>query len=64
MIGAEIPVHEKFTLSVEWVHQEGRSHPVDNDGIDNAGLIAVSPKKTLDVRGDFLIFGLNYYISF
>ena len=64
MIGAEIPVHEKFTLSVEWVHQEGRSHPIDNDGTDNAEVAVETPKKTLDVRGDFLIFGLNYYISF
>ena len=64
MIGAEIPIHEKFTLSVEWVHQEGRSHPVKNDGIDKDGISVDTEKKALDVRGDFLIFGLNYYISF
>lgn len=64
MVGAEIPVHEKFTLSVEWIHQEGRSHPIENDGIDGSDVATVSPMRTLDARGDFLIFGLNYYISF
>jgi opacity protein-like surface antigen len=64
MIGAEIPVHEKFTLSVEWIHQEGRSHPVENEGIDSSDAATADPRRTLDARGDFLIFGLNYYISF
>ncbi|HPA72636.1 MAG TPA: outer membrane beta-barrel protein [Spirochaetota bacterium] len=64
MVGAEIPVHEKFTLSVEWIHQEGRSHPVENDGVDSADAATVTPRRTLDARGDFLVFGLNYYISF
>ncbi len=64
MIGAEIPVHDKFSLSVEWIHQEGKSHPVDNDGIDAGDAAASSPRRTLDSRGDFLIFGLNYYIMF
>lgn len=64
MIGAEIPVHEKFTLTVEWIHQEGKSHPIDNDGVDANDLEVAAPSKSISVTGDFLLFGINYYIAF
>lgn len=63
MLGAEVPVHERFTMSVEWIHQEGRSHTIKNDGLDSTGAVITTPKHTISVQGDFLIFGLNYYIS-
>ncbi len=64
MIGAEIPVHEKFTLSVEWIHQEGKSHPIENDGVDANDIDVTSPSRSVSVTGDFLLFGINYYIAF
>lgn len=64
MIGAEIPVHEKFTLSVEWIHQEGKSHPIENDGIDANDIDISTPSRSISVTGDFLLFGINYYIAF
>ncbi|HQO03245.1 MAG TPA: outer membrane beta-barrel protein [Spirochaetota bacterium] len=64
IVGAEVPVHEKFTLSVEWIHQEGVSPAVENEGINAADAEVTTPKRTLRVKGDFLMFGLNYYISF
>ncbi|HON79301.1 MAG TPA: outer membrane beta-barrel protein [Spirochaetota bacterium] len=64
IVGAEVPVHEKFTLSVEWIHQEGVSPAVANEGIDASDAEVTTPKRTLRVKGDFLMFGLNYYISF
>jgi opacity protein-like surface antigen len=64
MIGAEIPVHEKFTLTVEWIHQEGRSHPIENDGVDANDVDITTPVRSISVTGDFLLFGINYYIAF
>jgi len=64
ILGAEVPIHEKFTLSVEWIHQEGSSHPIENDGLDKNDADILTPKRSLNVRGDCIMFGLNYYISF
>jgi hypothetical protein len=63
LIGAEVPVTKMYSISVEWMHQEGRSHPVRNDGIDNTGNRINSPKRTINIHGDFILFGVNYYIS-
>lgn len=62
ILGAEVPVTSKFTLSAEWIHQEGRSYPMNNDGEDNAGASTSAPKKAINARGDVLLFGINYYI--
>jgi len=56
MMGAEAPITSKITLSVEWMHQEGRSIPIKDE-------IAGTTKQTISVKGDFLLFGVNYYIS-
>ncbi len=64
LVGAEIPVQDKFTFSVEWIHQEGRSQPIENDGVDKNDVEITTPMKSIQVRGDFILFGLNYYISF
>ncbi len=56
MMGAEAPVTSKITLSVEWMHQEGRSIPITDD-------IGGVTKQTISVKGDFLLFGVNYYIA-
>ncbi len=55
MMGAEAPITSKITLSVEWMHQEGRSIPIKDE-------IAGTTKQTISVKGDFLLFGVNYYI--
>lgn len=64
MIGAEIPIHEKFTISVEWIHQQGHSHPIDNQGIAFDDSEITTPTRTISITGDFLLFGINYYIVF
>lgn len=63
LVGAEVPVYKNYSLSVEWIHQEGRSYSMTNDGIDNAGAKTSSPKRVINARGDFILFGINYYIS-
>lgn len=55
MMGAEAPITSKITVSVEWMHQEGRSIPIKDE-------IAGITTQTISVRGDFLLFGVNYYI--
>ncbi len=56
MMGAEAPLTPKITLSVEWMHQEGRSIPIKDE-------IGGTIKQTISVKGDFLLFGVNYYIA-
>ncbi len=63
IIGAEVPIYSSYTLSVEWVHQEGRSYPMTNDGLDGTGAKITSPKRVINAKGDFILFGVNYYIS-
>ncbi len=63
MIGAEIPISGKLTLSTEWIHQEGRSYPLSNGGIDQFGNDTYLPKRIINVRGDFILLGINYYIN-
>jgi hypothetical protein len=63
IIGAEVPIYSNYTMSVEWMHQEGHSYPLTNDGLDNSGAKTNSPKRVINAKGDFLLFGVNYYIS-
>jgi len=63
LIGAEVPLYGKYSISVEWMHQEGHSYPMTNDGLDNTGAKTTSPKRVINARGDFILFGVNYYIS-
>jgi len=63
LFGAEVPVMNKYSVSVEWIHQEGRSHPISNDGIDINGNRTTAEKQQINTRGDFIFFGVNYYIS-
>ncbi len=64
IIGAEapVPLTERFTISMEWMHQEGRSHPLSNGGLDENGNTIYGPKKTISIEGDFFLLGVNYYI--
>lgn len=66
IVGAEVPApfSDRFTISMEWMHQEGRSHPLSNRGQDINGNKIDTPKKTINIQGDFILFGINYYISF
>ena len=66
IIGAEAPIPsvERFTISVEWIHQEGRSFPLSNGGLDESGNTTYTPKKTISIEGDFILLGVNYYIPF
>ncbi len=63
LLGAEVPIFEKYSISVEWIHQEGRSYPIKNNGLDDTGNKINTPKRTINARGDFIFFGINYYIS-
>ncbi len=63
MLGAEVPLWGKFTLSTEWIHQEGRSYPLQNGGVDQTGNDVYTPRKIINVKGDFILFGINYYIG-
>lgn len=56
MVGAEVPVTDDITISSEWIHQEGRSIPIEDDK-------GSGEKYTINVKGDILLFGINYYIS-
>ncbi len=56
MVGAEVPVTDDITISSEWIHQEGRSIPIEDDKGSGG-------KYTINVKGDILLFGINYYIS-
>lgn len=62
LFGAEVPLFDSYTISVEWIHQEGRSYPVSNEGLDSSGNATSSPKAAISTRGDFILFGINYYI--
>ena len=62
ILGAEVPLSEKSTISAEWIHQEGRSSPIGNEGRDASGNDTSLPKKEISVQGDILLFGVNYYI--
>ena len=63
LVGAEVPFYKNYSISVEWMHQEGHSYPMTNDGIDSTGIKTTSPKRVINARGDFILFGVNYYIS-
>ncbi len=63
LLGAEVPLSEKVTMTTEWIHQEGRSYPINNHGTDSAGNPTGSPKKAISVKGDVILFGLSYYIE-
>lgn len=60
---APVPTFECFTVSVEWIHQEGRSFPLSNGGIDQNGNKTYAPRRTLNIKGDFILFSLNYHIT-
>jgi hypothetical protein len=62
ILGAEVPVSEKVTITTEWIHQEGMSYPLKNQGLDNGGAATADPKRNINVRGDVLLFGVSYYI--
>lgn len=55
IIGAEAPVTQNITVSTEWIHQEGRSIPI-KDSINKISTLTIS------VKGNFILFGVNYYI--
>ncbi|MBN2039561.1 MAG: outer membrane beta-barrel protein [Spirochaetes bacterium] len=63
LVGAEVPLLDKYSISVEWIHQEGRSSSISNDGIDINGNGINTPGRQINTRGDFILFGINYYIS-
>ncbi|MDY6935772.1 MAG: hypothetical protein SVZ03_16330 [Spirochaetota bacterium] len=63
IFGAEVPINKRFTVSTEWIHQEGRSYPLNNGGIDESGNEIILPRRTINVEGDFILFGVNYYIK-
>jgi hypothetical protein len=63
LVGAEVPLYKNYSISVEWMHQEGRSYPMTNDGLAVDGTKTTSPKRVINARGDFILFGVNYYIS-
>jgi len=56
IIGAEIPVTERVTISGEWLHQSGTSDPVQSAD--------TSATRSIDITSDLFLLGLNYYIRF
>ncbi|MDY6968205.1 MAG: outer membrane beta-barrel protein [Spirochaetota bacterium] len=63
ILGIEVPVHSRLTISSEWIHQEGRSHSLSNNGVDAAGNDISAPRNIINIKGDFFIIGVNYFIS-
>jgi hypothetical protein len=63
LLGAEVPISDKITITTEWIHQEGMSYPLSNDGISSTGTAVKTPKRDINVRGDVLLFGVSYYIG-
>ncbi len=62
ILGAEVPISDKYTITTEWIHQEGRSFPVMNEGKDQSGASTKLPRRGINVKGDILLFGVSYYI--
>ncbi len=55
-IGAEFPlIIKRLSVSAEWVFQQGVSEPVRSG--------KSSLKRTIDVTGNHLVFGINYYFT-
>lgn len=52
--GLEIPVHERITLTAEWLYQNGRSGNVKCSKTGN--------KLTMDSTTSMILFGVNYYL--
>lgn len=63
IVGTEAPLTDRITITAEWIHQEGRSHPIKNEGLDQNGLETTQPERIISARGDFILFGVNYYIT-
>ncbi len=63
LIGAEFPLLERLTLTVDWIHQEARSQALENKGTDANGAATTSPKRTFSATGDFAFIGVNYYLQ-
>ncbi len=55
-LGAEFPlIIKRLSVSAEWVFQQGISKPVRSS--------KSSQKRTIDVTGNQIIFGINYYFT-
>ncbi|MFH0976325.1 MAG: hypothetical protein V1874_11140 [Spirochaetota bacterium] len=63
LVGAEVPLFDKYSITVEWMHQEGHSYLIKNRGLDNTGNKTSDPNRVINTKGDFILFGINYYIS-
>jgi hypothetical protein len=63
VIGVEIPIDNDYTLSSEWIHQGGKTMEQSNDGIDKDGKATRIPARKIATEGDFILFGINYYID-
>jgi hypothetical protein len=54
--GIEVPLSERYTLTVEWIHKYAKSTPVES--MDS------SMKYIFNISGETILFGINYYIKF
>jgi hypothetical protein len=63
LVGAEVPLFDKYSITVEWMHQEGHSYLLKNHGLNNSGTKTSVPNRVINAKGDFILFGINYYIS-
>jgi hypothetical protein len=55
-LGVEFPlILKRLSISAEWMFQQGISQPVRASG--------GGARRTIDVTGNHLIFGLNYYFT-
>lgn len=63
IFGAEVQILDNFSLSTEWIHQEGKSSTIGNDGLDSSGAETKGPRRVIYADGDFFLFGVSYYIK-
>ena len=55
-IGVELPlIIKRLSISAEWIYQRGISDPVKSSNS--------SEKRTIDVSGNYILLGINYYFT-
>ena len=55
ILGAEFPISENYTLTVEWIRQSGISPMIESKD--------TTDERTINVDSNIIMFGINYYLS-
>ncbi len=55
IFGIEFPLTNRYTLTGEWIHQMGSSPMIKSED--------TADERSFNVNSDYIMFGINYYIS-